>query len=108
LKKSNFAITEYLAKNKKFGDFWKMLYNEAKLTEKYCLMISNQKVLLENDPIVAKSIELREKLILPLLIIQQYALTQINKTSQKEKKQFYKKLLLKTMAANTNASRNSA
>ncbi len=113
LMKTNFALTAYLKHDKKFGDFWKTIYNEAMLSEKMLLKISGQKQLLENLVFNRLSITQREKIVHPLLIIQQYACMVLRKNQQEtglaEKNiEAYEKLIVRSLAGNINASRNSA
>ena len=112
LSKTNFEITRYMKDDPKFGKFWEWMYEEYKLVEKYILEISGQDKLLENSPRVKASIKLREDAVLPLLIIQQYALMKVRElkdsgASEKEY-QTYEKLIIRTLYGNINASRNSA
>jgi phosphoenolpyruvate carboxylase len=110
LKKSNFSVTEYLRHDKKYGKFWTILSDEATLSEKTCLAISKQTELLESEPALEKSIQNRESIILPLLVLQQYALDELRnneKNLSEEEIIFLKKLILKSLAANINAARNS-
>ena len=64
-------------------------------------------------PTVGKaSIEIREKIVLPLLTIQQFALKQIqelqNSEGNEEKIAVYEKMVMRSLFGNINASRNSA
>ena len=43
LSKSFFGLTDYIAEDKKYGEFWKMLYKEFLLTKKILLELSGQK-----------------------------------------------------------------
>lgn len=109
LSKSFFPLTSYIKNDKKFGYFWTQLASECKLTKDLLLLISRQKILLENDEINRESIKLREEIVLPLLIIQQYAMVKFKQTINDTKmKAIYKKIIIKALAANTNASRNAA
>ncbi len=111
LYKCNFSLTSYLAKDKKYGDFWRILYEEYMLSKKMLLLISGQDSLMEEYTDSAKSIEIREKTILPLLVIQQYALQKIEKgfdKSQAEKEKAYQKIVKRSLYGSINASRNSA
>lgn len=101
LSKSYFPLTYYLKENAKFSEFWNLLYAEAKLTEKLLKEISGQEQLLQNAEVSRQSITLREKIILPLLVIQHYAM------SFKDKNEVHHKIISKSLAANVNASRNS-
>lgn len=107
LSKSFFPLTAYLKKDAQFGQFWKILETEATLTKQMLLKISKQSQLLENEPVNRASIALRAEIIFPLLIIQQFALIKLRE-EELETLPIYKKMVLKALAANTNASRNSA
>lgn len=108
--KTFFPLTTYMKDDPKFGLFWKKLCKEAELTTQLLLEISHQHQLLEKDPLNQASIQLREQIVLPLLVIQQFALTELKEMPTHETKLMntYKEIILKALAANTNASRNSA
>lgn len=106
LSKSNFAITRHLQHDPKFGKFWTKLKNENSLTKKMLLEITGHSKLLEMERIRQESIEQREKIVLPLLVIQQYALAALRNDKVKNK-DILEKLIKKSLAANINASRNS-
>jgi phosphoenolpyruvate carboxylase len=114
LSKTYFPLTEYLAKDKKYGPFWTMIHDEALLTLKVLKELTGQTELLENQPAVKASIEMREKIILPLLTIQQYALEVVRKAEKGEisldesQVELFRKMVVKSLAANINASRNAA
>ncbi len=108
--KTFFPLTIYMKKDPKFGSFWNQLCKEAELTTTLLLEISNQKTLLEKDPLNKESIRLREEIVLPLLVIQQFALTELKNLPANQAKLLitYKEMIIKALAANTNASRNAA
>lgn len=110
LLKTRFELTQYLKDDKKFGKFWLNLRDEAELTKQMVLVVSDQKELLEHDPVVRASIKIREEIVQPLLIIQMAALENMQKMDSEHSRWYlaYKKIVLKALAANTNASRNSA
>lgn len=112
LAKSNFNLTRYMEKDNKYGKFWRLIFDEYKLTCEMILKISGQKVLLEDNPRARLSIELREKIVLPLLIIQQAALIKChglrNEKGQEEILDLYEKMIVRSLYGNINASRNSA
>jgi len=69
--------------------------------------------LMENYPDGIASIQIRERIVLPLLTIQQYALLRINElnkaeTPNEELVKVYEKIVTRSLFGNTNASRNSA
>ncbi len=111
MKKTNFALTGYLQKNPKFGDFWQMLYDEFELTKEMVLKVSEMPDLLDDNPRSQMSIELRERIVLPLLMIQQYALMKIQEADNSKDGvpiEVYEKMVIRAMFGNINASRNSA
>jgi phosphoenolpyruvate carboxylase len=112
LSKTHFFLTSYLKEDPKFGKFWQWLNDEHALAEKYALLVSDQARLLDTNPSIRESINLREKTVLPLLTIQQYALIQLRKLKESGGDQrlieTYEKLVIRTLYGNINASRNSA
>jgi phosphoenolpyruvate carboxylase len=111
LAKSNMKLTQYLSEDKKFGKFWHLIDEEVELCRKYLKQICGQKKLMDNYPANRASIDLREQVVLPLLVIQQYALIRLREDEGKlsaEHQDALVKIVLKALAANINASRNSA
>ncbi len=113
LKKSFFSLTSYMQKDDEFGEFWQIIYDEFLLTKKMLLKIANFNELMENYPDGKASIEMREKIVLPLLTIQQYALIKIKELQKDEVLNkniltVYEKIVIRSLFGNTNASRNSA
>ncbi|HCQ17065.1 MAG TPA: phosphoenolpyruvate carboxylase [Cryomorphaceae bacterium] len=113
LSKTYFPLTRYMRKDEEFGDFWQWIYEESERARRYLLEVSGQKNLLETSPNIRESIKLREQIVLPLLVIQQNALIRI-KQLEKEGKgksllaESYRKLVVRSLYGNINASRNSA
>ena len=107
LAKSYFPLTFYLEEDENFGEFWKLIYWEACLTKQMLKEVSGFDILLQNDGVIRNSIFLRERTVLPLLVIQQYAMHMVDEVEE-NRKEIYQKIVLKTLAANINASRNSA
>ncbi|WP_100613920.1 phosphoenolpyruvate carboxylase [Confluentibacter citreus] len=113
LTKSFFDLTMYMAKDPEFGAFWTIIYNEYLTTKSLLLKLTGYKVLMENEPSVKASIEVRESIVLPLLTIQQYALKKIQELEKEEIKdtemiEIYEKIVTRSLFGNINASRNSA
>lgn len=106
LAKTNFALTSYMKEDAEFGDFWKILHKEYQLSEKMLLQISGHKILMEDEAVSRESVKIREKIVLPLLVIQQNALYHITKKS--EFSELYGKIVTRSLYGNINASRNSA
>ncbi|HYG19615.1 MAG TPA: phosphoenolpyruvate carboxylase, partial [Ohtaekwangia sp.] len=110
LTKSYFPATAYLAKDKEFGEFWKKMYAEFKLSTTMILEVSGLQELMQNTPVNRDSVKLRERIVLPLITIQQYALQQLREmgTADKPYEQQYRTLVLRCMFGIINAARNSA
>ena len=117
LSKVYFPLTRYLREERNFRRFWDNLLEEAERTRELLLRISGQERLLESDPSIRESIRLRESMILPILVIQQHALSRIRSsqashaeglTSPHDKYlEAYRKMVIKSLVATVNASRNS-
>jgi len=110
MSKTNFAITQYMENDAKFGEFWKVVYTEFLLSKEMVLKVSGYKELLEDNPRSRMSINLREKVVLPLLAIQQYALIEIQKAQESGNNEYlsnYESMVMRSLFGNINASRNS-
>ena len=106
LAKTNFGLTNYMKDDAEYGEFWHVLHDECLLSEKMLLKISGQKILMEQEAVSRESVKIREKIVLPLLVIQQNALYHI--TQNTEFKALYEKIVTRSLYGNINASRNSA
>lgn len=113
LAKSFLPLTAYMRKDPEFGEFWQIIYDEFSETKRLLLKIAGHKELMENYPDGKASIQIRERIVLPLLTIQQYALLRINELNKQDKVdddliKVYEKIVTRSLFGNTNASRNSA
>ncbi|WP_088342227.1 phosphoenolpyruvate carboxylase [Robiginitalea sediminis] len=106
LTKCYFELTRYMDQDPEYSAFWNILFKEYELSKKMLLQISGSKVLMEGESVSRESIKIREDIVLPLLVIQQYALQQISKGS--ENLELYEKIVTRSLYGNINASRNSA
>jgi len=106
LSKCNFDLTAYHGKDPEYKDFWHILYKEYLLSVDMLLHISGYQSLMDEEPITRCSIEVREQIVLPLLVIQQFALQKLGQQSKYIKE--YEKLIERSLYGNINASRNSA
>jgi len=112
MKKCFFPLTDFLSHDKKFGSFWRMIHNEYELSVKMVLRLTEHTSLMQQYPVEELSVSMRERIILPLLTIQQYAMFRIRemeKTGQDNKmKSVYEKLVTRCSFGLINAGRNSA
>ncbi|WP_297982286.1 phosphoenolpyruvate carboxylase [uncultured Chryseobacterium sp.] len=106
MNKSYFPLTYYMKQNPKFGAFWNILFDEFNLSKEMMLELTGFTMLQQEEPLSRKSVKIREKIVLPLLSIQQYALMKIQKGEGN--RESYEKLVMRSLFGNINASRNSA
>ena len=110
--KSFFPLTAYLSKHKQFGEIWQMIFDEYELTRQYITKLSGHTELMADYPVDQLSIQMRERIVLPLLTIQQYALTKIREMEEQlvkaPIKETYEKLVMRCSFGIINAGRNSA
>lgn len=113
LSKSFFPLTAYMKNDPEYGAFWNIIHAEYLETKRLLLKISGFTELMENYPDGKASVAMREKIVLPLLTIQQYALLKIKTLKESDnpnEKQIavYEKIVTRSLFGNINASRNSA
>lgn len=106
LSKCNFELTRYISKDEEFREFWNILLAEYELSREMTLLISGYEVLMQEEPVTRSSVTIREDIVLPLLVIQQYALQKIDQASGSV--EAYRKIVKRSLYGNINASRNSA
>lgn len=110
LTKTNFNATSYLGKDKEFGDFWKKMFAEFELSTAQLLESTELTGLMDNAGSIRNSVQIRERIVLPLIAIQQFALVNLRhlKEENKEEETRYRKLIIRCMFGIINAARNSA
>lgn len=109
MSKADFRITSYLGEDKTYGEFWKKLKAEFDLTREMMLALTGNTVLMEQYPIEKQSIALRERIVLPLVIIQHYALQLLeSKKHDEDATRILNKLIIRTVYGIVNAGRNVA
>ena len=112
MKKCFFPLTSFLANDEKYGEIWNIIYNEYLLTKQYILKLSGNQELMNDYPVDQLSIAMRERIVMPLLTIQQYAMMQIRQMEDNlvndPLKSTYEKLVMRSSFGIINAGRNSA
>ena len=105
-------LQNYLSDDEKYGEFWKLIYDEYVLTNKLILELTGFAELMQNEDAGKASILVREEIVQPLITIQQYALMNINKANEmsltRTDIKTFEKMVIRSMYGNINASRNSA
>ena len=110
MKKSFFPLTHYLSNHPQYGEIWNNILNEYELTQKYLFKLSGSNELMSDYPVEQISIQMRERIVLPLTTIQQYALTHLREEAQltEENKAVLERLVVRSSFGIINAGRNSA
>ena len=110
--KTYFPLTAHLSKHPKYGEVWQMILNEYELTKHYILRIAGKNELMTDYPVEQLSIHMRERIVLPLLTIQQYAIIRVREMEealiQAPVKKSLEKLVMRCSFGIINAGRNSA
>ena len=112
MQKTFMPLTAFLSDHPIYGEIWQKIRNEYDLTRKYLTIISGTKELMSDLPVERQSVRTRERIVLPLLAIQQYALTKIRQSEERgeanENRSVYEKLVIRCSFGIINAGRNSA
>jgi phosphoenolpyruvate carboxylase len=112
MKKCFFPLTAFLSDHPKYGELWRDIEEEFELTKKYILLLSDKTDLMSDYPIEQISIQTRERIVLPIATIQQYAITKVREMDEKnipsELRKSYEKLVMRCSFGIINAGRNSA
>jgi phosphoenolpyruvate carboxylase len=112
MQKSFFPLTGFLANHPVYGEIQRNIYNEFELCRKYLELISGKNSLMSDYPVEQQSVATRERIVLPLTTIQQYALTRIREMEENEtggeQKNTFEKLAMRCSFGIINAGRNSA
>src|SRR5688500_6433213 len=77
MKKCFFPLTEHIAQHPRYGEIWNMIYQEYELTQKYLFQLSGKSELMADYPVEQLSVQMRERIVLTLTTIQQYAMARI-------------------------------
>lgn len=89
-----------------------MIYEEYELTLRYILLLSGKNELMADYPVESLSIQMRERIVLPLATIQQYAIMKMREMEkanyQLPAKNSFGKLAMRCSFGIINAGRNSA
>ncbi|HEY0680637.1 MAG TPA: phosphoenolpyruvate carboxylase [Chitinophagaceae bacterium] len=112
MKKCFFPLTAFLADHPKYGELWTRIYEEYELTVRYVYLLSGRNELMADYPVDQLSIQMRERIVLPLVTIQQFAITKARELEEQLEdiplKAVYEKLAMRASFGIINAGRNSA
>jgi phosphoenolpyruvate carboxylase len=111
MKKCHFPLTAHLGQHPQYGEIWNLIYKEYELTERYLFQLSGKNELMADYPIEQLSVQMRERIVLPLTTIQQFAMTRIRDMEEQlvsnPVKENYEKLVIRCSFGIINAGRNS-
>ena len=108
MQKTHFGLTAYLEHDPNYGRVWRKIRDEFDRTLKYVSRITGKAELMSDLPIEQRSVRTREKIVLPLVTIQQFALTRLRRETDAVKRDLYEKLVIRCSFGIINAGRNSA
>lgn len=108
MQKSDFKLTAFLSEHEIYGEIWRKLRDEYELCREYLAKITGKDALMSDFPVEQQSVQTRERIVLPLTTIQQYALTKIRESNDEELKNILGKLVIRCSFGIINAGRNSA
>jgi phosphoenolpyruvate carboxylase len=108
MQKSFFPLTQFLERDENFGAIWRKIHDEYLLCRKLLAEITGDENLMADYPTELESVKTRERIVLPLTTIQQFALTKIRESDSGELKTTYEKLVIRCSFGIINAGRNSA
>jgi len=113
MKKCFFPLTGHFSAHPVYGEIWTQIYNEFELAQRYIFKLSGKNELMADYPVEQMSIQMRERIVLPLSTIQQYALTKYQALEKgggdgRPMKEVYEKLIMRSSFGIINAARNSA
>jgi phosphoenolpyruvate carboxylase len=113
MRKCYFPLTAFLSDHPVYGEIWNRIYNEYELTKHYIFALSAKSELMADYPVEQLSVQMRERIVLPLTTIQQYAITRVRELDEKliqqsPEKKSYEKLVMRCSFGIINAGRNSA
>jgi phosphoenolpyruvate carboxylase len=112
MKKCFFPLTEFLSQHPRYGELWNKIYEEYELTKRYIYLLSGKNELMADYPVEQLSVGMRERIVLPLSTIQQFAITRVRELEEQlvnaPVKETYEKLAMRCSFGIINAGRNSA
>jgi phosphoenolpyruvate carboxylase len=112
MKKCFFPLTAFLSEHSEYGEIWNLIFHEYELTLRYIFLLTDKNELMADYPVDQMSIQMRERIVLPLTTIQQYAMCRIRDIEEKGEKDALKesleRLVVRCSFGIINAGRNSA
>jgi phosphoenolpyruvate carboxylase len=112
MSKAFFPLTAHFAEHPVYGELWNDFYSEFERSKKFVLKLTGKQELMDERPVDKMSIQMRQRIELPLITIQQYALAKIREIEEgggnANFKEVYEKMVVRCSFGIINAERNSA
>ena len=112
MSKAFFPLTAHFAEHPVYGELWNDFNAEFERSKKYVLSLTAKQELMDERPVDKMSIQMRQRIELPLTTIQQYALAKIREIEEgggdANNKEVYEKMVVRCSFGIINAERNSA
>ncbi len=111
MQKTFFPLTAFLENDPVYGELWRKIHDEYQLCRHYLTLITGREELMTDYLIEKQSVQTRERVVLSLTTIQQYAITKIRefeKENNSSMKEAYENLAMRCSFGIINAGRNSA
>lgn len=110
MKKCFFPLTAHLSNDARHGEIWNMIYEEYELTQQMIFRLTGKNELMQDYPVEQVSIQMRERITLPLITIQQYSISRLRDIQEQQHplRATYEKLAMRCSFGIINAARNSA
>lgn len=106
LNKCFYPATAYLKNNSEYREFWELMFEEYQRSIEAIKKVAEMDELMKDNLVIKTSISIREKIVLPLITIQQYAIQTMLEDGKD--KAVLQKLILRSMFGIINAARNAA
>jgi phosphoenolpyruvate carboxylase len=107
--KSFMPLSAHLEQNSRLGSIRRIISDEYHLSVRNILELGDHEVLMQEYEVDKLSVQMREKIVLPLVTIQQYALHRLREAkTEPEMKGVYEKIIIRSTFGIINAGRNSA
>ncbi len=106
LQKTFFPLTAHISGDPEYGPVWNRIKKEYDLCVHYLTVITGRETFMDRSPVARRSVILRERIVRPLVTIQQFALDRLRKGT--DHAGAYENLVMRCSFGIINAGRNSA
>jgi phosphoenolpyruvate carboxylase len=108
MQKTHFGLTAFLENDPEYGSIWRKIRDEFDLTRVNLAKVTGNHSLMSDLPVEQRSVSTRERIVLPLVTIQQFALTKLRQNPRPAESVILEKLVIRCSFGIINAGRNSA